>query len=102
METAVRAVPTAAHRRLRIGPPALVAGLTLAFVLASPAAAGGGGTYKVHKLVSDQSGHAAATDPNLVNGWGITAGPSSPWWVANRAPIRRRCTGVTADRGRAS
>ena len=29
--------------------------------------------YIVHKLVSDVPGRAAVTDPNLVNGWGITA-----------------------------
>ena len=22
-------------------------------------------------------------DPNLVNGWGLTAGATTPWWVAN-------------------
>jgi uncharacterized protein (TIGR03118 family) len=39
--------------------------------------------YAVHKLVSDVPGRAAVTDPNLVNGWGITASPMSPWWVSN-------------------
>jgi uncharacterized protein (TIGR03118 family) len=38
-------------------------------------------SYKVHKLVADQAGHAAATDPNLVNAWGLAAGPTTPWWV---------------------
>lgn len=66
--------------------PALAVGtvlsVILSLVLAMPAAAGGGG-YRVHRLVSDQPGHAAHTDPNLVNGWGIAAGPSTPWWVAD-------------------
>ena len=35
----------------------------------------GGGTYTVTPLVSDQAGVAPTTDPNLVNGWGISAGP---------------------------
>jgi uncharacterized protein (TIGR03118 family) len=39
--------------------------------------------YIVHKLVSDVPGRAAITDPNLVNGWGITASAMSPWWVSN-------------------
>jgi len=24
-----------------------------------------------------------STDPNLVNAWGLVAGPATPWWVAN-------------------
>jgi uncharacterized protein (TIGR03118 family) len=55
-------------------------GLTL--LLALPAAAGGAG-YRVHRLVSDQPGHATFTDSNLVNGWGISAGPTTPWWVSD-------------------
>jgi uncharacterized protein (TIGR03118 family) len=61
---------------------AFLAAVGLSLVLALPAAAGGGG-YAVHRLVSDQSGHASQTDPNLVNGWGLVAGPSTPWWVAD-------------------
>lgn len=34
-------------------------------------------------LVSDQSGVALITDPDLVNPWGITFGPTSPFWVAD-------------------
>ncbi len=34
-------------------------------------------------LVSDVPGAAAATDPNLVNAWGLSAGPATPLWVAN-------------------
>jgi len=39
--------------------------------------------YAVHKLWSDVPGLAAGTDPSLVNGWGIVASPTSPWWVSN-------------------
>jgi uncharacterized protein (TIGR03118 family) len=43
--------------------------------------------YTVHKLQSDVPGAATNTDPDLVNGWGIAAGPASgpatPWWVAD-------------------
>jgi uncharacterized protein (TIGR03118 family) len=42
-----------------------------------------GGGYAVQALVSDQPGVAPTTDPNLVNAWGISAGPRTPWWVAN-------------------
>jgi uncharacterized protein (TIGR03118 family) len=40
-------------------------------------------SYTVVPLVSDQPGVAPHTDPNLVNAWGLTAGPTSPWWVAD-------------------
>jgi uncharacterized protein (TIGR03118 family) len=40
--------------------------------------------YTVHALVSDSSATAAAsTDPSLVNSWGLSAGPTTPWWSAN-------------------
>jgi uncharacterized protein (TIGR03118 family) len=34
-------------------------------------------SYTVHELQTNE------TDPNLVNGWGITASSTSPWWVSN-------------------
>ena len=37
--------------------------------------------YVVTNLQSNVPGRAANTDPDLVNGWGITAGPTTPWWV---------------------
>lgn len=40
-------------------------------------------SYAVTPLVSDQPGMAPHTDPNLVNAWGLTAGPTTPWWVAD-------------------
>lgn len=39
--------------------------------------------YTVDKLVSDQRGRAMFRDPKLVNAWGLVAGPSTPWWVAD-------------------
>jgi uncharacterized protein (TIGR03118 family) len=39
--------------------------------------------YRVHNLFSDVPGAAAVTDPDLVNGWGLTASATSPWWVAD-------------------
>ena len=47
------------------------------------AAAADPNAYRVTRLVSDQPGVAAQTDPNLVNAWGLVAGPSTPWWVAD-------------------
>lgn len=40
--------------------------------------------YRQTNLVSDLSGMAAVTDPNLKNPWGLTRSPNgSPWWVGN-------------------
>ncbi|TMK84301.1 MAG: TIGR03118 family protein [Actinobacteria bacterium] len=39
--------------------------------------------YRVKNLVSDVPGQAAHVDPNLVNAWGLVAGPTTPWWVAD-------------------
>jgi uncharacterized protein (TIGR03118 family) len=39
--------------------------------------------FTVHALVSDVSGTAPVTDAALVNGWGLSAGPTTPWWVSN-------------------
>lgn len=39
--------------------------------------------YANHVLVSDGSVPADFTDPNLVNGWGIVFGPTTPVWVSD-------------------
>jgi len=39
--------------------------------------------YTVTKLVGDTAGAAAQVDPNLVNAWGLVAGPATPWWVSD-------------------
>lgn len=66
---------------------AAVAAAGLMLVAASPVAArniNAQNHYTVTNLVSDVPGRAAVTDPNLVNGWGITASPTgSPWWVSD-------------------
>jgi uncharacterized protein (TIGR03118 family) len=41
------------------------------------------GVFHQTNLVSDQSGVALIQDPNLMNAWGITMSPTSPFWVAN-------------------
>ena len=35
------------------------------------------------KLVSDLPGVAQVMDPNLVNPWGISEGPSTPFWISD-------------------
>ena len=39
--------------------------------------------YTQVNLVSDVPGMAPVTDPNLVNAWGLTQGPTSPLWVSD-------------------
>lgn len=39
--------------------------------------------YQQTNLVSDVPGLAASTDAHLVNAWGLSVSPSSPWWVAD-------------------
>jgi uncharacterized protein (TIGR03118 family) len=42
--------------------------------------------YVVTPLVSDLSGQAAVTDPNLKNSWGVAFTPAaSPFWIADNA-----------------
>ncbi len=41
--------------------------------------------YRVVNLVSNVSGNAAVTDPNLLDPWGISASAASPFWVSNHA-----------------
>jgi uncharacterized protein (TIGR03118 family) len=40
-------------------------------------------SYTMTPLISDTGVGGSKVDPNLVNGWGITASGTSPWWVAN-------------------
>jgi uncharacterized protein (TIGR03118 family) len=41
------------------------------------------GQYKRTDLVSNQAGAASTQDPHLVNGWGLVALPTSPFWVSD-------------------
>jgi uncharacterized protein (TIGR03118 family) len=70
--------------RLRI---VFALGLVAALVaLAPPAPAAArqpGNAYRQTNLVSDLPGLAQLTDPDLVNPWGLAAGPTTPAWVAN-------------------
>ena len=60
--------------------PVLVAALIIApvAVFASNHTA-----YQAINLVSDLPNVAKFQDPNLVNAWGLTRGPGTPWWVSD-------------------
>jgi uncharacterized protein (TIGR03118 family) len=71
--------------RLLLGAAVLLAALAVA----SPASARpSNANYQVHNLVSNVAGAADNLDPNLVNAWGLAAGPTTPWWVADNGTDR--------------
>jgi len=66
--------------------------VTVLMGLAAAAALGAGGAtarisgnwYNAYSLVSDGTAVTAPrTDASLVNGWGLSAGPTTPWWTSN-------------------
>ncbi len=63
-----------------LGSPLLAAALSLAASTPSFAAQG---SYAQANLVSDVPSLANATDPDLVNAWGLTRSATSPWWVSD-------------------
>jgi uncharacterized protein (TIGR03118 family) len=63
---------------------AISAAAVLAAVAAVPADARlARGSFHQTNLVSDIPGLAAATDPNLVNPWGLSSSATSPIWVSD-------------------
>jgi uncharacterized protein (TIGR03118 family) len=70
---------------------AIVAALVVAAV---PASAAQDNSYSIHLLTSD-FGVAPNPDPNLQNAWGLTSGPSTPWWVSDNGTDKS--TLYTAD-----
>jgi uncharacterized protein (TIGR03118 family) len=62
---------------------ALAFALGVAIVAVSPLRAAERTSFSMVPLVSDQPGVAPNTDPNLVNAWGLTSSPTSPWWVSD-------------------
>jgi uncharacterized protein (TIGR03118 family) len=64
----------------------LTAIAALALAGANVAGAGGNGhghVFTQRNLISDIGGVARITDRNLVNPWGLAAGPNTPLWVAD-------------------
>ncbi len=67
------------HRALIVAAVCVAA----AGLLAAATPAAGTNAYVQHNLVSDGFLSADHTDANLVNAWGLTSLPGSPWWVAD-------------------
>src|SRR5947207_7630629 len=57
--------------------------LGVAVVATAPLKAAERTSFTVTPLASDQPVVAPNTDPNLVNAWGLTSSPTSPWWVSD-------------------
>jgi uncharacterized protein (TIGR03118 family) len=79
----------AARRGLWYATAIATAGMLAAAGLGATAASAQTSAYRQINLVSDQPGHAALTDPDLVNAWGLAASPGtnsmpgSPLWVSD-------------------
>src|SRR5262249_49284448 len=69
-----------ASRFARLSLVAVLAMLALAVVAASSAATG---SFTVTPLVSSNGVPGTLPDSQLVNAWGLTAGPATPWWVSD-------------------
>jgi uncharacterized protein (TIGR03118 family) len=75
---------TQSRTRLRI-----LGATALALLATAVTSAGGASASVAHhgfrqtNLVSDIPGEAQLTDPNLVNPWGLAAGPTTPLWAAD-------------------
>ena len=71
------------HMPLRWLLPAVVV-LLVAAVAGATDARAATDAYAVTPLVSDSTATpAASTDASLVNAWGLSAGPTTPWWVSD-------------------
>jgi uncharacterized protein (TIGR03118 family) len=51
--------------------------------------------YQQINLVSDIPGMALLTDPDLVNAWGISFGPTSPFWISDNGSGKSTLYSVT-------
>jgi len=58
-------------------------GASVAFAVTTGAVCSGQ-HYTQTNLVSNADGAARVTDPQLINPWGMSRGPSSAWWVSDQ------------------
>src|SRR4249919_3520565 len=73
--------------RTRVGVAVAAAATVLVVALAVGVHLGEGHAsgYVVHRLVSDGGVPAPGRDKALVNGWGLAATTTGPWWTTNEA-----------------
>ena len=71
-------------RRWRATAAATASAAMLMAAISIPTAAGHpGNSFRQNNLVSDIPGVARRTDPNLINPWGMSFGPTTPLWVSD-------------------
>ena len=62
--------------------------LALVVALITAWSATAASSFTVTPLVSDNGVPGTLTDPDLVNSWGLTSSPTSPWWVADNGTAK--------------
>src|SRR5271165_4641515 len=70
-------------RSLRLWTPVLAVFMAVATPALVYSAPNPGNSFAQHNLVSDLPGMAYFTDPDLVNPWGVSFAPTSPFWVSD-------------------
>src|SRR3954453_8702493 len=61
----------------------VAAALIAAGIIGTGTARAATDAFTVNPLVSDGDMTASSTDAALVNGWGLSAGPTTPWWASD-------------------
>jgi uncharacterized protein (TIGR03118 family) len=77
-------MPSSALRSIAVAIAILAAlALIAAGIIGVGTAGAATDVYIVNPLVSDGATPAPITDTSLVNGWGLSAGPTTPWWASD-------------------
>jgi uncharacterized protein (TIGR03118 family) len=71
------------NRFLRLGSASSAFLALTSLAVLAPAAENARSFYAVKNRTSDDGAMTRHTDANLINAWGLAAGPGTPWWVAN-------------------
>ncbi|MEY2429160.1 MAG: hypothetical protein QOJ40_2045 [Verrucomicrobiota bacterium] len=93
MNTSTTTTTTPAFCHLRL----LVVMAALACLSAGAEEHGKDGHYRQINLVSDLPGVAHLQDANLVNAWGISFGPNTPFWISDNGTGKATLYSVTND-----
>jgi uncharacterized protein (TIGR03118 family) len=77
-------MPSSALRSIAVAIALLVAtALVAAGIIGTGTARAASDLFSLNPLVSDGGATAPLADPSLVNGWGLSAGPTTPWWASD-------------------
>ena len=75
----------------------LLVSAALATLASMPSPARADDRYRQVNLVSDLPGHALLQDTNLVNAWGMSFSPTSPFWISDNGTGLATLYAVTND-----